>query len=577
MTTQKTDSRRAEIAQYRRLTNRDAAAHERRQLVTDKIVKDLLEDGTFFKAPEGHFYFNRSEPPRLFPIAKSIALEAFINERYGINPAEDQEFRHIISGLEIEAEVRGEKVEVRRLAHFNRDTRTLYVSRFDGCMFRLYQNVIEQVPNGTDGVFFWDDPGWEPFKMVPAAPTGLVDKLIFHSANFSEADGLTKFEQGWIFYAWCLAQFFGSLHPTKPLLLICGEKGGGKTLCLRKWLKLLFGTGADVTALERGKQDGFVAAVCSSPIAVFDNVDEHVSWLPDHLAQLATGIKFMRRKYYTTNETVEFQPNCFVALTSRTPKFIDGRDDVLDRTLVLHTKRRANYSPENAQLQLIATNRDALWSELLSYLSHIVAYLGNDKLAEEYVRFRMADFASFAMLVGSVRGQTGVVRSILEKLDSVRSDMLLSEDPVCVCLESWLKEPKNHLREITSGDLNSELGVIAKGEKIGWRYENGRALAQRLAHIVTNLEQRFGVKIGQDSAKQKLYSFFPKTETLNQTDSSLKADSEQQVPISEDITGKSGITESLPPKFKKNEYCKDLGQNDSAIQAVKRFMRFSIN
>lgn len=77
----------------------------------------------------------------------------------------------------------------------------------------------------------------------------------------------------------------------------------------------------------------------------------------------------------------------------------------------------------------VATNRNALWSELLEYLSRIVAHLGNNNRAEEDINFRMADFASFAMLLGSVRGQAGVVRVILEKLDSVRSDMLLSDDP----------------------------------------------------------------------------------------------------------------------------------------------------
>jgi hypothetical protein len=402
MSTPQANSVLRQISQIRRMSYREIRAHDRRELVTQGIIKDLKKNGTFFNTAEGQFYFRKAETPRLFPIGANLAFMALISEQYGINPAEEREFKHVLKGLEIEAELRGEKVQVHRVAHYNRENRRLYVSRFNGMVCQLDGEQITQVPNGTDGVFFWDDPSWQPYEILPLAQEGLVQRLIVRSANFCNTAGLSSFEQEWVFHTWCLAQFFGSLHPTKPILLICGEKGGGKTLCLRKWLKLLFGEGADVTGLERGKQDGFVAAVCSSSIAVFDNVDEHIGWLADHLAQIATGIKFKRRKYYTTNELVEFQPQCFVALTSRTPKFINGRDDVLDRTLVLHTSRRKQFSAENDQLRSIAVNRNALWSELLRHLNLIVAYRKNEKMAAEIVDFRMADFASFAMIVGRV-------------------------------------------------------------------------------------------------------------------------------------------------------------------------------
>ena len=87
-------------------------------------------------------------------------------------------------------------------------------------------------------------------------------------------------------------------------MLICGEKGSGKTSALRKWLKLLFGPAGEVSSLEREKPDGFIAAVTSQPVAVFDNVDEKIAWLADYLAQLATGISITRRRLYTTNEAV---------------------------------------------------------------------------------------------------------------------------------------------------------------------------------------------------------------------------------------------------------------------------------
>jgi hypothetical protein len=270
---------------------------------------------------------------------------------------------------------------------------------------------------------------------------------------------------------------------------------------------MLFGTRADVTALEGGKQDGFVAAVCSSPVVAFDNVDENIKWLPDHLAQLATGIKFQRRKYYTTNEVVEFQPQCFVALTSRTPKFINGRDDVLDRTLVLHTQRREQFAPESCQLQTIADNRNSIWSELLRRLNQIVADLKNAHVADEQVDFRMADFARFALTVGRVDGNEETVRSILTKLDSTSSKLLLSDEPIALGLEVWLRIARNPGRQVNSAVLNDELRCLAQEP---WPHKSARALGQRLSNITTDLKERFEVSVEQDSANQNLYRFWPK-------------------------------------------------------------------
>jgi hypothetical protein len=499
-------------------------AHERRERVTLKVIQDLKKTGVFFKTREGYFYFEKGEAPRLFPIeAGSIALAALIQERFGINDAERREYEHVISGLRNEAHVRGQQVEIHRLAHYDSETGRLYVSRFNGWVYCLNGKTIHQVLNGTDDVFFWDDPNWQPFEIVRnKRPVGLVDGLIAGSANFSETDGLSPEDQRWIFSVWLHSQFFESLHPTKPMVLVCGEKGSGKTLSLRKWLKLVLGRDAEVTALERSKPDGFIAAISSLPIAVFDNVDEEVSWLPDHLAQLATGVSFKRRRLYTDNQSVEFKPHCYVALTSRTPKFIDGRDDVLDRTLVLQTQRRAQFSPEQAQLEAIAKKRNLLWTELLRNLNRLLPFLRPSGSDSNQVSFRMADFANFAMSFGAAEGQPQKAGRILQCLESRRAETLLSDEPVSECLENWLADPENHGSEVTSGMLHLALQHVAEQLGINWPYRSGRSLGQRLAHITTDLRERFRVEVGLDSANQRTYRFWPKAESLNLPESNPK-------------------------------------------------------
>ena len=482
--------------------------------MTSLIIEDLKKGGCFFNTPRGYFYFKRGEEPKLVPIEKgSISLTAFIEDEYGINQAERTEFHHLLTGMVHEAFLRGQVVDVHRMAHYIPETGRLYVSRFDGFVYRLDGKRIKLVHNGHEGVFFWDDPNWEPYEILSHKTDSThLEKVILQSANFNSSGALKASDQRWVLRMYLYSQFFDSLHPTKPLLLICGEKGGGKSFALKKWLQLLFGQKADVTALQRKKPDDFVAAVCSQPTVVFDNVDEKISWLPDHLAQLATGVTFRMRKYYTTNTEVEFKPQCWVALTSRTPKFIEGRDDVLDRTLILRTDRLPKFVGEEKLLREMAENRNLLWTELLWDLNQIVAFIKDHDQEVEKVEFRMADFATFAFLVEKSKGldHDGKPARILKRMEERQTEMLLQEEPIAVCLEEWLSAQSNHGKRVTSGDLQKELLEVAAKLRTSWPYTNGHSLGQRLGHIVTNLSHRFTVKVERDSARQWLYRFWPK-------------------------------------------------------------------
>jgi hypothetical protein len=514
-----------ELDEIRSTPDRDIKAYEKRRRVTERVIRDLKSRGAFFKTARGHFYFEK-QPPKLYPIqSDSISLSSLMADRYGTNRAERTEYDHIISSLHTECESRGKSVDVHRLSYYDDETGRLYVSRFDGSVYRLNGRSILPVLNGTDGVFFWDDPDWRPYEVFRRkgrrkASSGLLKPLIFDSANFGGATGLTVEDQRWLFSVWLRSHFFSSLLPTKPLLLAWGDKGSGKSLALRKWLRLLFGPAGEVLGLERDKADGFIAAVCSKPIAVFDNVDERVSWLPDHLTQLATGISFMRRKLYTTNDEIAFKPECFVGLTSRTPKFIDGREDVLDRTLIVHAERLPDYRPENELLEEIAKHRNSLWTELLRGLNGLLSVTPNRGYFQTYRgAFRMADFAGFLLAVARAEGEIERATRILRQLEVGRAEMLVHSETIFLVLEKWLEDPAHVGLQVTSSRLQQELAPVASANGLPWPYTNGHSLGQRLSHIQTNLEQLFRVDVTRDTANQRRYRFWPRPESLNRPES----------------------------------------------------------
>jgi hypothetical protein len=524
MPDKKSSGIRQTLAEIRR--DPSPKAFDKRVKITEEIIAELKSRGSLFKTARGYFYFEERPTPKLYPLhSDSIELSALISDRYGINQAERREYEHVVAGLRTECHLKGRSVEIHRLAHYDRTTGRLYVSKFDGWVYRLNGRSISRVPNGTDDVFFWDDPDWQPYevfrgKLRGKLRAGLLRPLIFNSTNFSNGTSLSAEDQRWLFSVWLRCHFFGSLLPTKPILLTCGEKGSGKTLALRKWLKLLFGAAGEVTSLERDKQDGFIAAVCSQPVVVFDNVDEHVGWLADHLAQVATGISFKRRKLYTTNDQVEFKPQCFIALNSRTPKFIAERDDVLDRTLVLQAERLTAYTSEDELLEEIAKHRNSLWTELLRGLNRLLSVTPVGQFRSGATSFRMADFAGFAWAVARADGAESKAAHILNSLEERRSEMLLCDDPISLCLEKWLEKAENNGRQVSSSQLERELSAEASANGAPWPYKNGHSLGQRLAHITGELSQRFRVEPTKDSANQLHYRFWP-TESLNPTESGI--------------------------------------------------------
>src|SRR5262249_54009630 len=113
---------------------------------------------------------------------------------------------------------------------------------------------------------------------------------------------------------------------------------------------------------RKRNRNGFIATVTTDTVALFDNLDERISWLPYALSRLATGVTFSRRRLYTTNTKVEYPGVCWLGITARSVRFMQEQEDLPDRTLVLKVDRLEEMRPEGALLSEIQRERDTLWS-----------------------------------------------------------------------------------------------------------------------------------------------------------------------------------------------------------------------
>jgi hypothetical protein len=155
------------------------------------------------------------------------------------------------------------------------------------------------------GWFDAPPPAWDSYRYVPKPTKGEFDKQLVDPANFIESY-LSVTEQHLFLKLWVTAVFLGNVQPTKVILQLLGDHGAGKTSALRRIQKMIFGPKVNLLSIENDKPDGFIATITTDPIALFDNLDEQIPWLPYALSRLATGVTFSRRKLYTTNDKVEF-------------------------------------------------------------------------------------------------------------------------------------------------------------------------------------------------------------------------------------------------------------------------------
>lgn len=499
----KEEDLKAQIAKTRR--RKKAKAFDIKREVSELIISDMLQRGKFYQTRERLCYFFDEGKKELYPIGDDEVLGAQIEDTYGINPSE-QEYEYLIKAMMTEALTRGELTNVHQFAFYDTLKNILYVYNNDNSIYRLDGKEIKLVSNGASGVLFLGDPLCEPFEYVDIGDQKFVKPLIIDPINFSSGDGvnLNLTEQRWLFTLDILTKFFEQLLPTKPIVAFIGPKGSGKTMAQRILLKVLFGSGFDVTSIT--KEDDFDAAVTANYIVAFDNVDGRIDWLNDKLAHTATGKMIQKRKLYTTNENIRFFPKCFLMLNARNPRF--KREDVTDRLLLFRTEPISSKRSEAEIITEVMKYRVEIWSELLNRLNTIVKAFAEEP--ENFTTaFRIADWAKTAWRIAEIHGKGEQFLALLSKMETAQSEFLLEDDPIFLCLSAWLAQPENVGREVTSSMLYNDFQIIAEKEGNSFPYKNTKSFGINLRNIIEDLREFFDIRAEKRQNKWT-YVFQPK-------------------------------------------------------------------
>jgi energy-coupling factor transporter ATP-binding protein EcfA2 len=458
----------------------------------ESAVNDLKRSGKFRRTVGGQLFYTMDKPtPFIAPLVDGdIRLQALINDKFGVNPASTNLFLHIIRAMQMEAHLRGQTIEVHQFCHANKKTKTVYVSLLDGkSMIKLDGDescweLLKTVPNGTDGVYFLDDPSWEPWTPVIDAvfdeetgyerlehPTGLARRLLVDPINFADTERLTKEEQKWLFEMW-LRSLLLDLEE-KPLLFLCGPPGSGKTVATQHVKKALFGQSGTVDMIT--KQDAFNAAVSSSPFLVLDNLDGFQSrWLIASLATASTGIAVQLRQLYTTNDVVSVLPRAWIALTSTDSLFADNQPAIADRMIVLNMERIGEGFGEKGQAEaLILKHRNEILTDLVFQLHDYVSMWRNS-IAKK-TSLRVAAFGLAVSRFALMDGEPEKAEQIFQKLRRSQGDLLSEHNSLFIALDDWFaRHPDNKVYKGTAGMIaqtvrettNAQMSAVGMGRKL---------------------------------------------------------------------------------------------------------------
>jgi len=405
---------------------------ERNYKQAGEILLDwLVGKGEFIKTARNTRHYLYKPTHRLYSF-DTAAWHLWLYLLTSVNPAA-KAFKYFLNDCEIANAELGKEVDVVRVACWDDIQQTLRVSRYDGVVYRLDGMTIEEEANGNGPVIFDDAPFWTPYTPDYSANGSVLDWSIHEIPNWDSG----RDECSLVYRAWWLATFFTELCPTRPILVMKGGKGSGKSMSLRILLRLLFGLGADVVGVP-DRADSFIALTSNSHVVALDNMDDPAQDIRDKIASLSTGKIDQLRRLYTTNESVTVHYRCWLAVTSRSPDTLQ-RDDLVDRTIIVPVKRieDADRTRESYFLTEVIKRRNQWWGDILLALNSVVREIRQNGIPQRS-GLRMEDWASLGTVMARAVGQEGIWETSLNEVKARQAAFLLDSNVVVEAIEAWL-------------------------------------------------------------------------------------------------------------------------------------------
>lgn len=488
--------------------SQEVGRNAKKDKISELIIAELSSMGKFYKA-ENQYYLFLNDTKRLICISNESFEIKTLFTKWGLNASEGL-YKYVLNEVFVYCLEYAQNVEIYKYAYYDPKKFSLYIYNGEKEVLKITPNEISTQENGDEGIMFVELKNYQPFKLVEFnKKINYVSKYLTSKLNVDTCSSLLNANaQRKLAAIWFYSLFFESIMKTKPIFTVIGEKGSGKTTFLRRVGQVLFGSKFDVTSVSGDCRD-LDTIITNNYYVVIDNLDNPTKNLNDALARIATGQTIKKRVYYTTNDEVEYDVKCFVALTSRTPQFT--RDDVADRLVCIYLERYDIFQDESHLKKEAMDERNEIMSYVVNQLQKMISKLYKNKDACIVVAFRMADFAVFALKTAKDKNEIEELKKIFSTMIKIQNEFTLRDDVLYIILKEFVANVENRGKRFTSAQLYEEFIKIAVTKSLikpfEQVYKNPKSVSTRLKNIKNNLSDEIIIKTQKGHANVTYYSF----------------------------------------------------------------------
>lgn len=443
----------------------------------------IFENSMFFDSAQGVLY-----------LLHSNEFSSFLATVTNIN-REDKLFKYMVSlidDLALNDEYTPRVIPAKQWAR-NPDENdepltTIYISNGDSQVCKVTGGKFELVPNGTDDVLFirgatlapWsveDGPGVDPFK----------DSMLFKLAALEKETDRMNCRLWWLNLFAC--------HKNKPILLVTGPKGSGKTRLLQG-MKQFLGmredgkpddTVNDIDPTDKGL-DAFWVIEDRGRFEIFDNFDSKIKWAENAFQTAATNGSAKRRELYKSKDLVTLSANAYMGVTSNNPTFTTMGGGLPDRIITarISSERKVSVGDELRRDIVVHRNQYMTW-----LVRTLMAALADEKPVDGSINRRHPDYGAFAVRCGRAFGDEMGAVAAMEAAELDKALLPLLNDTVAKEIVAVLRaqEPVGSMR-FTASDMSDAI-IKRLGDDESDDSTKNIYGARRIGKAITKLKREF--------------------------------------------------------------------------------------
>lgn len=464
----------------------------------DKRVADLLETGkiTVGQSTDGTYLCSIQSNDnkvayKIYTKKFELAIKSFWKKRYQ-EILSDKEVQEILNLIEIECFDSEKKIKLNHRIYAENGL----------LIYQLNTNTSVGIEDGeccfVETPEFLFDAGGDFQNQVEPDLTVSAKKLLpYIKKHFN-----VKNEDDAILLTILIVSSMMGMGFNHPVILIQGEKGSGKSECLKK-IEMIVDPKASGICTYTNSKEAIVLRLSNSYFTCFDNVSYIPKAISDLFCSAVTGACDTTRKLYTDTEERILNLHSIIAMTS-----INGvarSADLIDRSCLI-TLNRFKKSEIKTESNIMTSFQKDLPSLLGAIFNTIAIVLNDKKKVKANEKIRLADFHVKSIKIGRALGiEEDRITEILFQNRMELSLNILESSSIAICMRILMEDVIEY--KDTPTNCLRQLRIIAKQEGIDATTlpKDAARLTRALILIKDELNSVYGIEVKQKRSKERLY------------------------------------------------------------------------